>query len=181
MPIIAGVKVRDDYLYCCIYIKLDPNSPAFPKSFLWCHLVKYWGHKETVHDVDKDGRYIYFPDLKRNQVDLSHLCHVADCCHPGHLIFEPEQVNLERKKCVNGKKCLGHSWNGQKLPDCVITKTTLKDHANFCFKKHKKPKMFALRRKLMLRKAFRKPPAPVKTRVIPKKKRGRPSKYLSKQ
>lgn len=64
MPIIAGVKVRDNYLYNYIHVRLDPKDPTIFKTFLWCHLVKLLAHKETVYDADAKGRYIFFPETE---------------------------------------------------------------------------------------------------------------------
>lgn len=75
------------------------------------------GHSYAVHRakvcyfVDND-----FQPLPPN-MQLSHLCHVKNCCRQEHLTLEPASINNSRKQCQAAQKCLGHP-DGFK--DCVF-------------------------------------------------------------
>lgn len=39
---------------------------------------------------------------------LSHLCHLKNCCHPEHITMEPANINNSRKRCADVRQCQGH-------------------------------------------------------------------------
>lgn len=51
---------------------------------------------------------------------VSHLCHIMLCCNPAHLSLEPQVVNNERQHCNAESRCVGHNWEGQAYPDCIV-------------------------------------------------------------
>ena len=66
---------------------------------------------KVCYFVDND-----FQPLPKN-MQVSHLCHVKNCCHPDHITMETASTNNSRKKCVEANMCLGHSDRDK---DCVF-------------------------------------------------------------
>ena len=56
------------------------------------------------------------PDLQ-----VSHLCHLKNCCLKAHLTMEPATINNSRKKCFASRQCQGHS----EYPQCVFNSSSL--------------------------------------------------------
>lgn len=58
------------------------------------------------------SRLCYFVDNDFQQLSpeyqLSHLCHIKDCCRREHLAMEPASINNSRKQCERVKKCQRH-------------------------------------------------------------------------
>ena len=47
---------------------------------------------------------------------LSHLCHVRNCCRDDHITMEPPSINLSRKPCFKNRACKGHDGH----PNCLF-------------------------------------------------------------
>jgi hypothetical protein len=54
-------------------------------------------------------------------MQMSHLCHNKLCIFVDHLVYEPQQVNNERRKCVSQTKCQeNHHWQGVLYRNCIL-------------------------------------------------------------
>ena len=52
--------------------------------------------------------------------DVSHICHEGLCVNPKHLSHEDRAINLERSRCRENKKCMGHAFDGHVFKSCII-------------------------------------------------------------
>lgn len=83
------------------------------------HLYKYISSNEHLYADDDNGKFIIYPHLLRESIDLSHLCHNSDCVEDSHVIWEPHIINMIRNACILLGYCQGHYIGDVRLPDCL--------------------------------------------------------------
>lgn len=115
MPIVPGLEYRRNTRHV-IY---NDNKTRYT----WTHLVYLWATGNHLHSKRSDDEWLHCPGVDRAFVDLSHLCHVADCCNWRHLRFEIHPLNMKRNQCKTDGICHGHGDH----PDCLIN-----DHTKQC-------------------------------------------------
>ncbi len=95
----------------------------------WTHVVVYAYTGAFLFKTDiYTKEYLEEPDWPRSMVDLSHKCHVGDCCNPKHLIFEPSPINAQRNMCKWAGECLGL---GHRRNPCIFTEDSLRNFNDY--------------------------------------------------
>ena len=77
----------------------------------YCYVSYSFNHVKSSCTV---GKAQYSVNFRLSPYDfpqgfhVSHLCHNKKCIKIQHLSLEPAGINLSRKACVSGGRCLGH-------------------------------------------------------------------------
>lgn len=103
----SGCKLSDKG-----HLVLDgKEKKSYSKVRIYLRGQSYMVHRARIcYFIDRDFQPLS-PDLQ-----VSHLCHIKNCCLKEHLTMEPATVNNSRKTCQTAKVCHGHSG----YADCIF-------------------------------------------------------------